>query len=73
MIIIANKFPNELQRIVEFLVEFLNVQMNPAKVLAPEIKRYKEQGLKTLIPRLSGQRAESQALCPLRRYRTDSE
>jgi hypothetical protein len=60
MIIIANKFPNELQRIVELLVEFLSVQMNPAKVLAPEIKQYKEQGLKAFISRISEQLAESQ-------------
>jgi hypothetical protein len=60
MIFAANKIPNELQRIVKFLVEFLNVPMNPTEVLAPETKQYTGQGLKTLIPRLLGQRAEPQ-------------
>jgi hypothetical protein len=42
--------PSELQRIVEFL----NVQMDPAEVLAMEVKQYMGQGLKTLVPKIIG-------------------
>lgn len=51
LVFVADKIPAELQRIVEFL----NVQMNPAQVLAVEIKQYVGQSLKTLIPRVIGQ------------------
>jgi hypothetical protein len=40
-----------LQRIVEFL----NTQMDPAEVLAVEVKQYAGQGLKTFVPRVLGQ------------------
>ncbi len=45
--------PTELRRIVEFL----NQQMDPAEVLAVEIKQYASQdsNLKTLVPRVVGQ------------------
>ncbi|HEY9749597.1 MAG TPA: hypothetical protein V6C63_13015, partial [Allocoleopsis sp.] len=56
MIFVADKISTELQRIVEFL----NVQMSPAEVLAVEIKQYLGQGLKTLVPRVIGQTAEAQ-------------
>ncbi len=42
------------------MVEFLNAQMDPAEVLALEIKQYIGQGLKTLVPRVVGQTAEAQ-------------
>ncbi|MBD2167559.1 hypothetical protein H6G04_24540 [Calothrix membranacea FACHB-236] len=51
LIFVADKIPVELQRIVEFL----NQQMNPAQVLAVEIKQYVGQNLKTLVPRVIGQ------------------
>ncbi|MFN6461492.1 MAG: hypothetical protein RMZ41_006540 [Nostoc sp. DedVER02] len=51
LVFVADKIPAELQRIVEFL----NQQMNPAQVLAVEIKQYVGQGLKTLVPRVIGQ------------------
>lgn len=56
MIFIADEIPTELRRVVEFL----NEQMDPAEVLAVEIKQYTGQGLKTLVPRVMGQTAEAQ-------------
>jgi hypothetical protein len=53
MVFVADKIPVELQRIVEFL----NVQMDPAEVLALEVKQFLGQGLKTLVPRVIGQMA----------------
>ena len=50
MVFVADIIPPELQRIVEFL----NTQMNPAEVLAVQIKQYTGQGLKTLVPRVIG-------------------
>ncbi|HEX2948698.1 MAG TPA: hypothetical protein VHV83_03880 [Armatimonadota bacterium] len=56
MIFVADLIPPELRRIIEFL----NEQMNPAEVLAVEIKQFAGQGLKTLVPRVMGQTAEAQ-------------
>lgn len=58
LIFVSDKIPDELQRIVEFL----NEQMNPAEVLAVEIKQYVSQdtSLKTLVPRIIGQTAKAQ-------------
>jgi len=50
MLFVADKIPKELRRIVEFL----NEQMNPAEVLAVEIKQFTGQGLKTLVPIVHG-------------------
>jgi hypothetical protein len=50
MIFVADESPAELQRIVEFL----NQQMDPAQVLAVEIKQYVGQQLRTLVPRVIG-------------------
>ena len=54
----ADEIPAELRRVVEFL----NQQMDPAEVLAVEIKQYVSQTseLKTLIPRVIGQSVEAQ-------------
>lgn len=46
LVFVADEVPLELQRIVEFL----NAQMDPAEVLAVEIRQYAGQGLKTLVP-----------------------
>ncbi|MBI4505503.1 MAG: hypothetical protein HY691_08210 [Chloroflexi bacterium] len=51
MVFVADAIPPELQRIVEFLSR----QMNPAQVLAVEVKQFVGQGLKTLVPRVVGQ------------------
>lgn len=56
MIFIADEISTELQRIVEFL----NKQMDPAEVLAIEIKQYLGEGLRTLAPRVVGHTAEAQ-------------
>jgi hypothetical protein len=54
LVFIADEIPQELRRVVEFL----NGQMDPAEVLAVEIKQYTGEGkLKTLVPRLIGQTA----------------
>ncbi len=57
LIFVSDKIPDELRRIVEFL----NEQMDPAEVLAVEIKQYVSQdsNLKTLVPRIIGQTVEA--------------
>jgi hypothetical protein len=56
LVFVADVIPLELKRVVEFL----NSQMDPAEVLAVELKQYVGQGLKTLVPRVIGQTAEAQ-------------
>ena len=56
MVFVADVIPPELRRIVEFL----NGQMDPAEVLAVEIRQFVGQGLKTLVPRLIGQTVEAE-------------
>lgn len=56
LLFVADVIPSELRRIVEFL----NTQMDPAEVLAVEIKHYVGTGLKTLVPRVIGQTAEAE-------------
>jgi len=51
MIFLADEIPSELRRVVEFL----NEQMDPAEVLAIEIRQFVGQGVKTLVPRVLGQ------------------
>jgi len=58
LVFVSDKIPDELRRIVEFL----NEQMDPAEVLAVEIKQYVSQdlNLKTLVPRIIGQTTKAQ-------------
>jgi hypothetical protein len=56
LVFVADQIPVELQRIVEFL----NAQMNPAEVLAVEVRQYAGQALRTLVPRVVGQTAAAQ-------------
>jgi len=56
MIFVADEIPPELRRIVEFL----NSQMDPAEVLAVEIRQYVGKDLKSLVPRVIGQTAEAE-------------
>ena len=56
MLFVADEIPFELKQIVEFL----NEQMNPAEILALEIKQYVGQNQKTLIPRIYGQTSKLQ-------------
>ena len=51
MVFVADEIPPELRRIVEFL----NQQMDPAEVLAVEIKQYVADGIRTLVPSVIGQ------------------
>lgn len=46
----ADRIPPDLQRIVEFL----NEQMNPAEVLALEVRQFVGHGRQTLVPRILG-------------------
>lgn len=57
LIFVADQIPSELQRIIEFL----NGQMDPAEVLAVEIKQYASKTLRTLVPRVIGRTAGAQA------------
>jgi len=56
LLFVADEILVDLRRIVEFL----NKQMNPAEVLAVEIKQYSGDGIKTLVPRVFGQTIETQ-------------
>lgn len=57
LVFVADEVPPELRRVVEFL----NGQMDPAEVLAVEIKQFTGAGkLTTLVPRLVGQTAAAQ-------------
>ncbi len=56
LVFLADEIPTELRRVVEFL----NAQMDPAEVLAVEIKQYVGQGLTTLVPRVLGVTAGAQ-------------
>lgn len=55
LLFVADKIPSELRRIVEFL----NRQMQPAEVLALELRQYEGQGLKTLAPIVFGRTEEA--------------
>lgn len=55
MLFVADEIPSELQRIIEFL----NIQMNPAEVLGVEVKQFIGQNLRTLVPRIIGQTIEA--------------
>jgi hypothetical protein len=64
MLFIADKIPQELQRIIEFL----NEQMTPAEVLGLEIKQFGNEAIKTLVPRVIGQTSSAQIKKGLREY-----
>jgi len=56
LLFVADVIPPELQRVVEFL----NTQMDPAEVLAVEIRQFADERLRTLVPRVMGQTSEGQ-------------
>lgn len=60
LLFVADVIPPELRRIVEFL----NEQMDPAEVLAIEIRHFASGGMKTLVPRVIGQTAEAERKKP---------
>ena len=55
MLFVADIIPLELRRIVEFL----NEQMDPAEVLAIELRQFAGEGLKTIVPMVFGQTQEA--------------
>lgn len=55
LLFVSDFIPPELRRIVEFL----NEQMDPAEVLAVEIRQYAGGKMRTLVPRIIGQTSES--------------
>ncbi|MBV8736762.1 MAG: hypothetical protein JO007_05800 [Alphaproteobacteria bacterium] len=65
MLFIADRIPSELRRIVEFL----NQQMNPAEVLALELRQYQGERVKTIVPMLYGQTEEAKRTKTLARSR----
>jgi len=56
MVFVSDEIPAELRRIVEFL----NAQMDPAEVLAVEVKQYHGDHVKSLVPRVIGQTVQAQ-------------
>jgi hypothetical protein len=60
LVFVADRIPNELKRIVEFL----NGQMEHAEVLAVEVRQFVGDGVRTLAPRLIGQTAEAERKKP---------
>jgi hypothetical protein len=55
LLFVADVIPLELRRIVEFL----NEQMDPAEVLAIELRQFASKDLKTLVPTVYGQTQQS--------------
>ncbi len=57
LLFVADVIPKELRRIVEFL----NTQMDPAEMLAVEIRQFVGENVRALVPRLFGQTTEAQS------------
>src|ERR1700752_177272 len=55
LLFVADRIPSE----VKVIVEFLNRQMDPAEVLAIELRQYEGDGLRTIVPTIFGQTAEA--------------
>lgn len=55
LILVTDELPRETRR----LIEFLNGQIDPAEVLAVQIRQYAGDGLKTLVPQVVGTTAEA--------------
>jgi len=55
MLFVADQIPAELRRIVEFL----NEQMDPAEMLALELRQFAGEGVKTILPTVYGQTEKS--------------
>lgn len=56
LVFVADLIPIELQRIIEFM----NVQMDPAEVLGVELKHFTNGSLKILVPQVIGMTAQKQ-------------
>lgn len=68
MLIVADSIPFELKSIIEFL----NTQMSPAEILGVEIKQFKNEKLKTLVPKVIGKSAKSDSLKKVRTVNSTS-
>lgn len=69
LLFVADRIPASLRRIVEFL----NRQMNPAEVLAVEVRQFAPDAgpaLRTLVPRVIGQTEQTRAATPPSRPRS---
>jgi hypothetical protein len=55
LVFVADTIANELVRVVEFL----NSQMDPAEVLAIEVRQFQGEGMRLLVPRVVGQKTEA--------------
>lgn len=68
MLFVADRIPPELRRIAEFL----NEQMDPAEMLALELRHFAGDGLKTIVPTVYGQtedaRQRKETGAPKRRW-----
>ena len=53
LLFVADKIPDELTRVVEFL----NEQMQNIEVLAVEVKQFRGESMQTLVPRVIGRTA----------------
>ena len=56
LVFVADLIPSELRTVVEFL----NGQMDPAEVLAVEVRQFVGDGIKTLVPKVMGVSARAQ-------------
>lgn len=56
LVFVADAIPAELRRIVEFL----NGQMDPAEVIAVEVRQFVGHGVRALVPQVVGQTAAAQ-------------
>ena len=63
LLFVADRIPDELARVVEFL----NEQMPRIEVLAVEIKQFRGAALVTLVPQVIGRTAATPADGPTRR------
>lgn len=68
LVFVADEISTELGRIVEFL----NKQMDPAEVLAVEVKQYAGQEVRTLVPRVIGRTLERQQQRTTRQWDEES-
>ncbi|MDZ7752678.1 MAG: hypothetical protein U5S82_13670 [Gammaproteobacteria bacterium] len=57
LLIVADRVPDNLQ----VIVEFLNNQMSPAEVLAVELQHFSGNEIRTLVPRVVGRTAQAEA------------
>ncbi len=58
MVFVADRLPDELVRIIEFL----NEQMSPAEVLGVEVRQFTDGATQILVPRLVGATAAAKAV-----------